>query len=157
LQIKSGDEAYLLGESAAIMNYICREHGAGTGLQQSSSLDAAKVDEARSVIEDLTGKLAATVRENDPAIKKASREHIATTVIPKYFTTLSARMQPNGHVVGDSISAADLLIGAIYNWISTGVLDGIAADILEPYAPIKKCWENIKADPKLAEFYQTKA
>jgi glutathione S-transferase len=139
------------------MNYICREHGAGTGLQQRSALDAAKVDEARSIIDDLTSKLAATVMEKDPAIKKAGREHIASTIIPKYFSALDARMQPNGHVVGDSISAADLLIGAICNWISSSVLDGISGDILEPYANVKQCFENIKADPKLAEFYKTKA
>eukprot|EP00953_Heterococcus_sp_UTEX-ZZ885_P028161 15028-Heterococcus_DN1.PRE.1 len=139
------------------MNYICREHGAGTGLQQGNSLDAAKVDEARSIIDDLTTKLAATVMEKDLEIKKASREHIASAVIPKYFSALESRMQSNGHVVGDSISAADLLIGAICNWISGGVLDGISSDIVDPYANVKQCWENIKADPKLAEFYKTKA
>jgi glutathione S-transferase len=112
---------------------------------------------------DLMSKIGATVTmfappgsHLDDKKKLQMREELQANVFPRIFGGLENRLQSNGYVVGDSVSAADLLIQRACKWLTAGVLDGIPTTCLDSYEKTLKCVQNIDEHPRVKEYYANK-
>ena len=54
--------------------------------------------------------------------------------------------------VGNKISIADLAIWRLLGWLSSGLLDGVPANILEPNEKLNKLREEVYKHPKVNEW-----
>ncbi|KAG5180180.1 hypothetical protein JKP88DRAFT_279880 [Tribonema minus] len=161
----------VIAETAAIMAYIVAAHGAAAGMARTDPLDIARVEEIRSAADGMFARIAATMSEKDEAKKMAVRAELAATVIPrklavraelaitvipKTLAAIDARLRPDGHVCGDTLTSADLILDGIVAWLALGVLDGIPTTLVAPYANVERCRANVRAHPRVREWYASK-
>ena len=75
--------------------------------------------------------------------------------MPKWFQFLEnllAKNKDSNFFVGNIISIADLAIWRLLGWLTSGLLDGVPTNILEPYEKLKKLREEIYNHPKVNEW-----
>ena len=58
----------------------------------------------------------------------------------------------DGLKIGKNITIADLAIWRLLGWLTSGFLDGVPMNILEPYKRLKKLREEIYNHPKVNEW-----
>jgi glutathione S-transferase len=138
------------------------ELGVGT-LKQTITDDIVRVAEVCSLMYDLMDRIGATVTvfaspaaRLDEKKKHEMREELKAHVFPRIFGGLERTLQPNGYVVGNSISAADLLVQRACKWLTAGVLDGIPTTCLDAYEKTRKCVQNVDEHPRVKEYYANK-
>jgi glutathione S-transferase len=122
----------VISQSNAILVYI----GKQTGLYPADRVAAARVDELLGFAEDVTNAIAPSIRESDPEKKAAMREKLRTEAFPKYFGYLQryhASVGSPKYLTSNELTVADLKFFAVFNWISSGKLDGIPTDTLSAY------------------------
>lgn len=106
---------------------------------------------------DVTEALIPAMMEKDKAKQQEMRKDIAEVKIPKYFGSLEKLLKTNGNTkyfVGDSLTAADLVIWSLSRWFTTRVLDGIPTDCIEPYQSLSEAIKNVDKHPKITEWKQ---
>jgi glutathione S-transferase len=112
---------------------------------------------------DLMDRIGATVTifaspaaHLDDKKKLEMREELKAHVFPRIFGGLEKTLQHSGYVVGNSISAADLLVQRACKWLTAGVLDGIPTTCLDAYEKTRKCVHNVDEHPRVKEYYVNK-
>ena len=84
-----------------------------------------------------------------------ARKILATKHLPKWFQFLENLLKKNNEsyfFVGNKISIADLAIWRLLGWLSSGLLDGVPTNILEPYKKLNKLREEVYKHPKVNEW-----
>ena len=75
--------------------------------------------------------------------------------MPKWFQYLENLNNQNDQsvfFVGKYLTIADLAIWRLLGWLTSGLLDGVPMNILEPYERLKKLREEICNHPKVNEW-----
>ena len=70
----------------------------------------------------------------------------------KHYWTASNNDETELFFVGNKISIADLAIWRLLGWLSSGLLDGVPTNILEPYKKLNKLREEVYKHPKVNEW-----
>ena len=129
-------------------NAILRFSGRLSGLYPADDLlQALKIDEAMDFGEDINQQIAPSLSEHDDGKKMAMRKILAEDTLPEcamYFERLLANNGNTGFIVGKDLTVADLKLYWIFDWITSGILDGIPTTLLDPYSGIIAWRENIK-------------
>merc|ERR1712012_238121 len=79
--------------------------------------------------------------------KMEIRRRWRETTLPKLLGFIEKKITENEGsewLVGDSISIADLALFTDLDWISSGSLDGVPTDVLEPYPACKTLMDSVK-------------
>jgi glutathione S-transferase len=143
------------GEILAQSNAINRYVGRLTNLYPSDPWQAAQCDEIMEAVEDLTGKIAATMFLGDEE-KKAQRKALVEGPIPFYLTRLQQRLEAHGgrYFAGDKLSVADLKVFVLLRHLKSGVLDHVPTDLPDRIAPkLVEHFERIKNEPGVKAYY----
>ena len=148
------------GKIIAQTGAIARYCGKLTGLYPSNNdIDAARIDQIIEAAQDINYIVSISSREKNPEKKKIIREILSTKHLPKWFQFLENLIKENNEskwFVGENLTIADLAIWRLLGWLSSGMLDGVPKNILEPYANLKEMRKEIYEHPKVKEWMLTK-
>ena len=144
-------DGQILAQSNAINRYV----GKLANLYPSDPWQAALCDETMEAVEDITGKIAATMFLPEEQMK-AQREALVEGPIPFYLTGLQQRLEAHGGrcFAGDSLSVADLKVFVLIRHLKSGTLDHVPTDLPDRIAPkLVEHYQRIKNEPGLRAYY----
>ena len=135
---------------------IARYCGKLSGLYpKDDDYKSALIDQIIEAAQDINFLVTLSGRDKDPEKKKLAREILATRHLPKWFQYLENLNNQNDQsvfFVGKDLTIADLAIWRLLGWLTSGLLDGVPMNILEPYERLKKLREEIYNHPKVNEW-----
>ena len=139
------DDKMLTG-SGPINRYLAEEFG----LSGKDSFERAKIDGIVDVVDDLFGRMVATVFA-DPAVKEKLEKRFAEEDIPKYLgileTIISTNNSSEGWAFGNKVTYADMKIA-----VEVGGIIAKEPAVGEKFPSVKKCIDAVNALPKIAEW-----
>ena len=142
------------GKTIAQTGAIARICGKMSGLYPEEIIEAGKVDQIIDTATDINVLLRPSMRENDLVKRKAMRVELAQNDLPKYFGYLENILADNKThwFVSDKMSIADIAIWRLMGWITSGVVDDIPKDILNPLKNLNKLYNEVEKDQKVTEW-----
>ena len=144
------------GKIIAQTGAIARFCGKLSGLYpKNDDLEAAQIDQIIEAAQDINYLVTLSGRDKEKKRLALARKILATKHLPKWFQFLEnllAENKDSNFFVGNKISIADLAIWRLLGWLSSGLLDGVPANILEPYEKLNKLREEVYKHPKVNEW-----
>ncbi|RLN31372.1 hypothetical protein BBO99_00006722, partial [Phytophthora kernoviae] len=140
-------------QSHAIMRYAGRVSGL---YPNSTPYLALKIDELLHAMAEVEEQMGPSFYESDADKKKAMREELAATTLPRYARLIEARlekMQQLPAFQSDKVYVHDV---AIYAWVKSlraGYIDSIPTTVLDGYKLLNSTYERVAAHPKVKEWY----
>jgi len=134
-----------IAQSNAILRYV----GKLGGLYPDDPFTAIRVDEILDFGEDMYQALEPSIQESDAERKLAMRKRIAAEDIPFWCQCIEARLDVNGdsgHLVGSTLTIADLKALYLFDWFASGILDGIPKDVIAPFAKLGAWRAAVRAE-----------
>ena len=148
------------GKIFAQTGAIARFCGKLSGLYPTNNdYDSALIDQIIEASQDINFMVTLSNRDKDPQKMKLSREILATKHLPKMFQFLENLIDNNKKspwFVSDSITIADLAVWRLLGWLSSGLLDGVPTNILDPYKKLKSMRKAVYQHPKVNKWMLTK-
>ena len=144
------------GKIIAQTGAIARFCGKLSGLYpKNNDLEAAQIDQIIEAAQDINYLVTLSGRDKEKERLALARKILATKHLPKWFLFLENLLEKNNEscfFVGNKISIADLAIWRLLGWLTSGLLDGVPTNILEPYERVKKLREKVYNHPKVNEW-----
>ena len=135
---------------------IARYCGKLSGLYPANNdYEAALIDQVIEASQDINFMYTLSNRDKDPEKKRLAREILSTKHLPKWFKYLENLIVSNNKsiwFVGDNISIADLAVWRLIGWLTSGIIDGVPKDIIEPYQNLKLMRKEVYKHPKVKEW-----
>lgn len=148
------------GKIFAQTGAIARFCGKLSGLYPTNNdYDSALIDQIIEASQDINFMVTLSNRDKDPQKMKLSREILATKHLPKMFQFLENLIDNNKKspwFVSDNITIADLAVWRLLGWLSSGLLDGVPTNILDPYKKLKSMRKAVYQHPKVNKWMLTK-
>ena len=122
---------------------------------KNNDLEAAQIDQIIEAAQDINYLVTLSGRDKEKERLALARKILATKHLPKWFQFLENLLKKNNEsyfFVGNKISIADLAIWRLLGWLSSGLLDGVPTNILEPYEKINRLREEVYKHPKVNEW-----
>jgi glutathione S-transferase len=136
-------------QSNAILRLVGRLHG----LHPEDPFEAARHDALMDAAEDIRQRIAATMRMEDPAARRAARQALAHDELPRWGASVDRQIGAGPFVAGGRPSVADVKLHMIDRWISSGALDDIPAGTLDAFPRLKALSEAVRAHPAVVAWY----
>ncbi len=133
----------VITQTNAILRLIGRQHG----FHPEERFAAARHDEVMDTVEDFRHKIFATMRIEDPALKKAARQALAADYIPKWGAGVEGLIKTGPFLAGDTPNVADIKLYMAEKWIGSGDIDDIPKETFEPFIKLKAVAEAIRHHP----------
>ena len=144
------------GKIFAQTGAIARFCGKLSGLYpKNNEFEAAQIDQIIEAAQDINYLVTLSGRDKEKERLELARKILATKHLPKWFQYLEnllAENKDSNFFVGNKISIADLAIWRLLGWLSSGLLDGVPTNILEPYKKLNKLREEVYKHPKVNEW-----
>ena len=141
------------GKIFAQTGAIARYCGKLSGLYpKDNDYKSALIDQIIEAAQDINFLVTLSGRDKDPEKKKIAREILATRHLPKWFKYLENLNNQNDqsvYFVGKDLTIADLAIWRLLGWLTSGLLDGVPTNILEPYSNLIKLRNEIYNNSKV--------
>ena len=135
---------------------IARYCGKLSGLYPTNNnYDAALIDQVIEACQDINFIYTLSNRDKDPEKKKIAREILTNKHLPKWFQFLENLIVSNNKsiwFVGKNMSIADLAVWRLLGWFTSGIIDGVPQDIIEPYENLKLMRKEVYNHPKVKEW-----
>lgn len=144
-----GEKPLRVAQSNAILRYV----GRLAGLYPADPLLALRVDELVDYAEDMANALSPSMAERDMEKKLAMRKAILEEQIPHWADRITARLAQNDdphHLVGTSLTVADLKLLHGFDSLVAGFLDGIPKTALDPYEKLNAWRDAVRAERERA-------
>lgn len=133
---------------------IARFCGQLAGLYpQDDPIAALRVDELLEAINEINYQLIPSMREKDVERKLAMRASFAEATLPEWLGRIEARLMNNEtqtFIVGNRMTVADLALWRAVEWLTSGILDGVPTDLLDPHPALKAHVQGIAALPEVS-------
>jgi len=141
---------FRLAQSVAIANHLARVHG----LWGQTEPEHAQVEQAIGGFDDARAELRKLVTA-PPDQRSTVRHELLTTVIPRwagfFHTLLKANDGGMGHLVGKSMTSADL---ALWYWLEL-CRDNHFGAALEAFPALTAFFERIGSRPRIAAYLKS--
>ncbi len=148
-------DGVVIAQSAAIARLCGR---LGGFYPTDDVLAAARVDEILDAANEITLLVTPSLRESDPDRRAAKRHVLGTETLPARLALLEARLAQHsgGHFfVWDALTIADFAIWRLLGWLTSGMLDGIPTDLLEPHPGLRTHFRAIEAREDVQTWMQS--
>jgi glutathione S-transferase len=146
------------GKTLAQTGAIARFCGKLSGLYPiNDDFAAAKVDEVIDLATDINNQMRPALREKDPKLRMELRQELSGAILPRWLGFLEKLLEDNGdtgYFVGESFSVADLAIWRLCGWISSGIIDGLSVNLLDPLPLLNNHQKIISNLPKVTEWVE---
>ena len=144
------------GKIFAQTGAIARYCGKLSGLYpKDDNYKSALIDQIIEAAQDINFLVTLSGRDKEKDRLELARKILSTKHLPKWFQFLENLLEKNkesNFFVGKKISIADLAIWRLLGWLTSGLLDGVPMNILEPYEKLKKLRDEIYNHPKVNEW-----
>lgn len=142
------------GEVVTQSNAMCRYVGKMAGLYPEDNLQALYCDEAMGAIEDLLHTLTPTFGLEGDELK-AAREKLVDGWMTTFVRGLGELIERGGDYFADNrITVADLKVAGLIQWLNSGQLEHVPADLVERLAPaLNEHAERVFSDPAVKVYY----
>ncbi|XP_022805250.1 glutathione S-transferase 1-like [Stylophora pistillata] len=144
----------VLGQSQAIMKYVCRIGG----LSPTESFDEAIADMIVGGVEDFFQSLLKIHMEKDEAKKmellKEFFEETLPSRLPKYENILKANNEGKGFFVGDKLTYADIIFFDLMNLLEKG--EPTAPKALEKFPLLAAHHNRVLDVPEIKKWVETR-
>eukprot|EP00397_Hematodinium_sp_SG-2012_P062308 GEMP01083948.1.p1 GENE.GEMP01083948.1~~GEMP01083948.1.p1 ORF type:complete len:205 (+),score=60.13 GEMP01083948.1:42-656(+) len=139
-------------QSSAILRYA----GRLSKLYPEDARQAMEVDEILGILGDIRSKVGPSVHEPDAEKKAEMRAKLANETLPEWFANLDKFLAAKGAAfsAGNNLSVADLELMVLADWLETGIMDGIPADIAQKYAAIMSVVTKTREHPVVKGYYK---
>ena len=137
-----------VSQSNAILGHIGRRYG----LLPKDDWEALRLESLLDAAEELRMTISATFGIADAEELKRRRTELAEGPIRRFGANMEKQIV-GPFAGGSAISIADIKLFVIVGWINKGVLDHIPADTLAAFPKLQAVFENVKAHPKVVEWY----
>ena len=135
---------------------IARYCGKLSGLYpKDDDYKSALIDQIIEAAQDINFLVTLSGRDKDEEKKKVARDILATRHLPKWFRyleNLNKQNEQSIYFVGKDLTIADLAIWRLLGWLTSGLLDGVPTNILEPYSNLIKLRNEIYNNPKVIKW-----
>tara|TARA_Y100001970_G_C14112113_1_gene791470 strand:- start:556 stop:1209 length:654 start_codon:yes stop_codon:yes gene_type:complete len=138
---------------------IARFCGKLSGLYPiNNDYESALIDQVIEASQDINYMVTLSSRDKDPQKMKKAREILTTKHLPKMFQFLENLIDNKNTpwFVNDKISIADLAVWRLLGWLSSGLLDGVPNNVLDPYTKLVSMRKAVYQHPKVNEWMLTK-
>ena len=135
---------------------IARFCGKLSGMYPANNdIHAARIDQIIDAAQDINYIVTLSSRDKDSNKKKAARERLSKVHLPRWFQFLENLLNENNEsewFVGKSMTIADIAIWRLLGWLSSGMLDDVPKNILDPYSNLINLRKKISQNPKIKEW-----
>ena len=135
---------------------IARYCGKLSGLYpKDDDYKSALIDQIIDAAQDINFMVTLSGRDKDAEKKRVARDILATRHLPKWFQYLeniNSQNDQSVYFVGKDLTIADLAIWRLLGWLTSGLLDGVPTNILEPYSNLIKLRNEIYNNPKVIKW-----
>ena len=155
LDLDFGDTKKTLTQSSAVLRYVGKLGGL---YPRNDDVTSLEIDEILSILDDLRSPLVLTILGKIKALlsddtdftseeKIEIRTRWLNKTLPRFLGFIEKKISENssGWVVGESISIADLAVYCELAWFSSGILDGIPANVLDSYPACTQLMQKVKS------------
>lgn len=140
-----------LSQSNAILGLIGTRHG----LLPENDFEAAQHCAILNAVEDLSMRIAPTMRLKDEEQKKNMRMELAEGYMKEWAYNMDKKIK-GPFIAGDKLSVADIKLYICVNWIKKGVLEHIAANLFDDFHKLVGLYEAVSSQPKIVDWYKEK-
>lgn len=144
----------LLAQSLPILRYA----GTLSGLYPvADPVMAFRIDELFGAIDELHNVWGPSFRETDEAKRMVMRKELADITIPKFLSTMNARigLWNESYAVSSELTVADLALYGLVNGLRSGHMIGVPTTIVDPFEHIVRVVDRVLQHPKVVEWYET--
>lgn len=138
---------------------ILRLVGKETGLYPlNDHFQAAQIDEVMDAAEDIGSKTNAVGQglsqpEKEAARLAACQPNGVTHQLVDKLDHFIAQNGTSGHVVGDTLTIADLFVYTTTSNLVGGIYDGVPANAVDGFAHISECRKLVRSHPVVKKWY----
>jgi len=143
LVVDTGEGQQCVAQSNAILRFAGRQSGL---YPVDDPLQALKVDQALDMGEDINWLIEPSLDEQDTERKMAMRKELAEETLPYWTGCLDRLLAANGgtgFIVGSSLTVADLKLYWMFDWLTSGILDGIPTSLVDGFENVVSWRSNI--------------
>ncbi len=141
----------VLGQSNAILVFVGRSHG----LHPKDDFEAARHEAMMHFVEELRTSVSSSLRIEDPAEKKKTREALAATTIPAWAAR-AEKLITGPFFAGDKLNVVDLKLYSIVKWFTGGNLDHIPTTVLADFPKLTGAHDAVREHPGVKAWYAKK-
>ena len=173
LPLLSIDGAEPMAQSDAMLRY-CGALATLKGVKLYAPEDMLVIEEALGLVSDLNRAYTPLISiamnpvdhgyaadfkgtEEHKAVIKTVREAFVRDALPKFCGYFSARMATKSFLCGNHPTIADCMLVPLLNRLTSGQIDYIATNVLEPYPAVAAYVARFMALPAVAAWYAPKA
>lgn len=143
-----------LSQQRSLLRFI----GRMSGLYPEDPMAACHCDEVMDVLDDLQNSLNAVGRGMEQKEKGEARAAAAAADGPiglllGKIDAFAAAHGTGGHVVGGSMTVADIMIATVVANACSGFFDGVPADTIKLYPNIQAVRKTVMTDPAVVAWY----
>ncbi len=142
------------GQLVTQSNAMCRYVGKMAGLYPEDDLQALYCDEALGAIEDLLHAITPTFGLEGDELRTA-REKLVEGWMTTFVKGLGELIERGGDYFADNrLTVADLKVAGLIEWLNSGHLDHVPANLVERIAPALNAHaERVSSDPIVKAYY----
>ena len=122
-----------------------------------NAIEAALIDQIIDMATDLTVLLSPSLKEKSEMKKKLMREKLANGILIKKISFLEELLETGTRdwFVSKDITIADIAIWRLVGWMTSGMIDYLPTDLIEPFPNLKKNFLNVERHPKIIKWTKT--
>ena len=145
----------VMGKTIGQTGAIARFCGKIANLYPDDIWECAQIDQIIDLGTDINVLIRPSMLESDPVKKKALRVELSNTILPgriQLLENLVSAKENKNFCVGNSLSIADLAVWRLMGWLSSGVIDDISPNLVEPFDAIMNICRRVESLPKVVEW-----
>ena len=143
------------GQSINQTGGISRFCGKMSGLYPiENAVNAALIDQIIDMATDLTVLLGPSGKEKNEEKKRSMREKLAQGELVKKISFLEELLEGGKRdwFVGKNITIADLAIWRLMGWLTSGMIDYLPTNLIDPFPNLKRVCLNVDKHTKVMEW-----
>ena len=139
----------IIGQTGAIARYC----GKVSNLYADDMLKAAKIDQIIDAATDITNLVSPTIREKDEVKKMEDRKVLVNKFLPRWFRYLeNLLLEDDSTWFVEKMTIADIAMWRLLGWLTSGIIDGIPASIVDDFSKLKNIHHQVHTHPKVQEW-----
>jgi prostaglandin-H2 D-isomerase / glutathione transferase len=139
-----------LAQTNAILTLIGRSHG----LHPQDAYEAAQHEALMGHVEDLRAHVGPSLHISDPALKKQTREALASGYLPSWAGFAERQLRGDGpFVAGSKLNVVDIKLYIAVRWFANGTVDHVPSTVFADFPKLNRVYDAVREDARVKAWY----